>query len=96
MARVSTTFSFCVTSRGGDEMRLAVVASPRWTCALLRISYLLLRITRDRHGEGLVARACRLHDRHSEKFPLDGLTTAQINEFRCWRRRMQHGGRRKG
>lgn len=87
-----TTFSFAVISRGDDEMQLAVVASPRWTCALMRAGYLLLRVTRDRLGVGLIARACRLHDRHSERFLLKGLTAAQINEFRCWRRRMRHGG----
>lgn len=88
---VRRLYSIEIISRTDDGgLSLALVDAPKWTLRLIAVGYWVLRLTNDRFGVSLVARAYRIHDRCSRKFemPADPTTVAG---FRDWQRERRRG-----
>lgn len=79
-------YSIIITSKRNPRgLELVIVDAPQWTRRMVSLGYLLMRLTGDRHGLGLVSRGYRLHDELRSQFRIP-MTGEQIDEFRSWSR----------
>ena len=69
----------------GVGMDLVIVDAPLWTRWLIALGYYVLRLTNDKCGVELVARAYRIHDRSARRFQIPA-TPRTAGNFRQWSR----------